>query len=803
MPTTQNNRFAPQIIWLLCVLLCGWVIVNTDYRTDLSVFLPSEPNKKEVMLLGQLQNGAANRILLIGIEGSDTATLAQIGKSFAAKIRSNPVFSQVLNDQNLIDPAEQELIYTYRYLLSPNTRAELFTAKSLETVIYGNLLELSSASGLLSKSLFMRDPTGEVIALVDRMIPVQGPQTIDGQWFNEKGERALLLVQLAGAGTDTHAQEAALQLMQTSFKEVVQSFQKQQPENERKIENVNIVISGPASFAVSTQNIIKEEASRLSAVGLMLIITILLYVLRNLKLLFVGLLPVFSGVIAGIATVSLGFGSVHAMTIGFGITLIGESIDYSIYFFLQRSQATGNSGNTRIFWRTVSLGVMTSMCGFSTMLFSGFTGLMQLATFSIAGLLVAVLCTRWVLPTLLPERLSIHDLNLVGSWLRQMMKKGHHFRYFIWFLTVAALLLLLSRQDHLWSYELNDLSPIPAALLDLDGELRADMGAADVRHMLLLEDKTEEQVLQRCEQFLPRLDALVAQGLLGAYQAPCVYLPSQARQLQRQQELPDRKQLEQALQEAAHTLPISVQSLQGFVEDVANSRTLPLLRADKLENSTLGMTLGITLYLVRTGEDTIHHALIQLQAPLQDGKAGSISHETLQTELLDILDEQSVLLDLKDDFNAIYKTYLKKILKYSAAGFIAIVVLLLMVLRSVQTTFLVILPLACAMLFVTAFLHLLGSQLNLLNIIGLLLVFAVGSNYALFFSSSQSNMTLASLLLATTTTVIGYGVLIFSQIPILQTIGITVGSGVFLALVFSALMAPGSLKKDSVSISQD
>ncbi|MEK7779107.1 MAG: hypothetical protein AAB293_03460 [Pseudomonadota bacterium] len=769
----------------------------------MSIFLPSEPNQKEVMLLGQLQNGAANRILLIGIEGSDTASLAQIGKSFAGKLRSNTVFSHVLNDQNLADSVEQELIYTYRYLLSPNTSAELYTSKSLETVIYGNLLELSSASGLLSKSLFMRDPTGEVIALIDKLTPMRGPQTIDGQWFNDRGERALLLVQLASAGTDINAQEAALQLMQTGFKEVVQSFKRQSRENVQKTENIRIVISGPASFTVSTQNIIKEEAFRLSSLGLTLIITILLYVLRNLKLLFVGLLPVFSGAIAGITAVSLGFGSVHAMTIGFGITLIGESIDYSIYFFLQRSQTAENGGNNPIFWRTIGLGVMTSICGFLTLLFSGFTGLMQLATFSISGLVVAVVCTHWVLPTLLPQRLSIHDLNPVGAWLRLMMKKGYHFRYFIWFLTVGALLLLLSRQDYLWSYELNDLSPIPEALLDLDGELRADMGAADVRHMLLLQDKTEEQVLQRCEQFLSRLDVLVAQGLLGGYQAPCVYLPSQAKQIQRQQALPDQEQLEQALQEATHTLPLSVQSLQGFVEDVANSKALPLLRSDKLKNSTFGITLGVTLYPVKAGGNRFYHALIQLQAPLQNGKVGSINHEVLQTELLDIVNEQSVLLDLKDDFDSIYKTYLNKILKFSAAGFIAIIVLLLLVLRSLQTTLLVILPLACAILFVTALLHLLGSQLNLLNIIGLLLVFAVGSNYALFFSSSQSNMTLASLLLATTTTGIGYGVLIFSQIPILQTIGITVASGVFLALIFSALMAPSTLRKNSGSISQN
>jgi predicted exporter len=36
----------------------------------------------------------------------------------------------------------------------------------------------------------------------------------------------------------------------------------------------------------------------------------------------------------GVAAVALGFGAVHGITLGFGITLIGESVDYSIYFFV-------------------------------------------------------------------------------------------------------------------------------------------------------------------------------------------------------------------------------------------------------------------------------------------------------------------------------------------------------------------------------------------------------------------------------------------------------------------------------------
>ena len=77
----------------------------------------------------------------------------------------------------------------------------------------------------------------------------------------------------------------------------------------------------------------------------------------------------------------------------------------------------------------------------------------------------------------------------------------------------------------------------------------------------------------------------------------------------------------------------------------------------------------------------------------------------------------------------------------------------------------------------------------------MLLIVAVGSNYALFFDQRADAKgmdrvaTLASLVLACTTTVIGFGVLAFSKVPVLQAIGATVGPGAVLALLFSAILA--------------
>jgi predicted exporter len=132
------------------------------------------------------------------------------------------------------------------------------------------------------------------------------------------------------------------------------------------------------------------------------------------------------------------------------------------------------------------------------------------------------------------------------------------------------------------------------------------------------------------------------------------------------------------------------------------------------------------------------------------------------------------------------------------AGLAVILLLLAVTLRSASRVWRVCAPLFAAVLVVTAALALLGIPLTLLHLVGLLLVVAVGSNYSLFFdqrhqSSAQhevlDNSTLVSLLFANITTMIGFGLLAFSQVPVLKAIGITVGPGAFLALMFSAVLS--------------
>ena len=155
-----------------------------------------------------------------------------------------------------------------------------------------------------------------------------------------------------------------------------------------------------------------------------------------------------------------------------------------------------------------------------------------------------------------------------------------------------------------------------------------------------------------------------------------------------------------------------------------------------------------------------------------------------------------LLVDLKQESDTLYADYLSEALRLSTLGFVAILLLIVFSTRSVRRTVRVVAPLLLAVLVVIAGLLAGGRSLTILHLIGLLLIVAVGSNYALFFDrrdpatdANERATTLASLLIANLATVLGFGILAFSTVPVLAALGSTVAPGALAALLFSALMS--------------
>ncbi len=771
-------------VWAALLAVSALLVARAHYRADLSAFLPRSPSPVQQLLVRQLSSGVASRLVLIGIGGGTPETRAATSRALATKLAGSAAFVLVQNGTEGSSQREQRFAFEHRYLLSDEVDAARFSSAGLHEAIEASLALMASPAGLLLRPLFERDPTGETLQVIDQLTGGYQPHREHGVWGSRAGDQALLLAETRASGADTDAQEHDLSLVRAAFTAATRASAATAHGMP-----LHLVMSGPGVFSVQARATIKGEAVRLSLISTVLITTLLLAAYRSVTTLLLGLLPVVCGALAGIAAVAVGFGVVHGITLGFGITLIGESVDYPVYLFVQ---SRGHDLHA-VLWPTITLGALTSICGFASLLPSAFVGLAQLGLYSICGLAVAAAITRWVLPLLLPARLSMADLAALGSRAARALSHVRLTWSAVAALVVLAVVILIHQRAVLWNRDLAALSPIPAAALRLDGQMRADLGAPDVSDLVLIESAGEQATLGTVEAVGARLDGLVDAGVIAGYDSPARYLPSLATQRARLASLPDASTLKSRLAAATADLGLAPHALDGFEQDVEAARRAGPITRQSLGDSALGLTVDATLW----SQGGQWRAVLPLHPPpghdidltrVRAALAGAAGGARVQ------------VFNTRQQSDAMYEEYLNAALRLSGLGLAAIVVLLALTLRSARRVLRVLAPLLLAVLAVTAGFAVLQVPLTLLHLIGLLLIVAVGSNYALFFDRSAAMheraelpRMLASLLLANASTVLGFCVLAFSSVPVLNALGRTVAPGTLLALLLAAALAPREL----------
>jgi predicted exporter len=760
-------------LWLLGLAACAVIVARTGLSTDMSAFLPRTPSTAQQVLVDQVRSGVAARLLLLGIDGAPPDTLVALSRDLGHRLRRLDTFLSVSNGDEEGLAAERDFFWRNRYLLSPAVDAERFTARGLHAALANDVSLLRSPLSTLVKRTLPADPTGESLVFIDELAGETRPHTRDGIWLSPDERRAVLVVETRAAGLDLDAQQRGLALIDDSFAAAKQGVP--------GAETARLVDTGPGVFAVRTRATMERDATRFSLLATALVAGLLFFAYRSVRVLLLGLLPVASGALAGFAAVALGFGFVHGITLGFGVTLIGEAVDYSVYLFTQTAPGSSPVGTLARIWPTLRLGMLTSITGFAAMLFSSFTGFAQLGVFSIAGLVVALAIVRWILVTLLPADFVARAAPQFAVPLLMMMRAAGWLRLAIGLLVVCAALFLVFHRGSFWQEDIASLSPIPAADQKLDRALRADIGAPDVRYLVVLTEGGEQPALAASERVFDALRPLIAAKALAGIDAPHRYLPSEATQRARQAALPDVETLVARIGDALAGLPFRADTFAPFLRDVESARTMPLLTRAALP-PTLALKLD-SLLLQRSGTWIAALPLRGVSDPERvAGTIGMLARPDI------------AFVDLKQESDRLLRTYEREAALLAVIGSLAVILLLTVGLGAPTRIFVVVLPLAASLVVTAALITLGGAKLSIFDLLGLSLTVAVGSNYSLFFERQSREpehreRSIASLVLANLCTVCGFGVLSFSGIPVLHDIGATVAMGTFLNLIFSALLS--------------
>lgn len=769
MTDLLQQRALKLLLWLLpAAIVAAWLVFSLRVVTDMSQFLPAGASAEQVMLMDELRAGDASRTLLIGLalDGGPRQALAAASDYLAAELAASGDFVFVHNGRRSIHPDQHPFLYRYRFLLSPV--AVDASGPALQQALERQLeiMMSSMVQGLAGDP--RQDPLLAWQAWLQSIQPGSGPRLAHGVWFSDDGEQALLLARSRAPAFAIGTQQQLLDDIRATLA------------RNSNYGTVIMDISGPAVFAVQSRDIIAREATLLSLGGTLLVIMMLWLVLRRLSLVLLAALPLLTGILAAVAIVNLVFGSIHGITLAFGITVIGVAVDYPLHLFIHKQAGVAATATMRRIWPVLRLGLITTVTGYLAMLFSGFTGLAQLGLFAITGLATAVLISRYLLPQLMAEGWQVQ-----GRLFFPKPGKRRGVAMLLWLLCVIAVGIIVATEDP-WQRDIAALNPRLDAQKALDDELRAELGAADTRHFVLLSAGDQEQVLQESEALMPVLDRLVARRVIDGYDIVSRYLPSARTQLLRRAALPVPELLRDRLHQAQQGLPFTGDSFEPFVQAIRDSQNLPPLRPDNLAGTLLEDIVRGLLF-ERAGS---WYALVPL--------TGIHDYRTLEAV---IGAEGDVVFDLKGESSRLLDAYRDRALLLLALGAVIIALVLAVGLRSPLQALRVFVPVAAALLVTVAILILAGERLSLFHLASLLLVTGIALDYSLFFhapvaAEGQHRRSLQAISLCALTTLLVFGLLALANTPVLHAIGLTVVSGTLAALVYTLFsVAPAGPKK--------
>jgi predicted exporter len=734
----------------------GWLLSGEGerLRSDLSLFLPAGHNVEQRLLMDQLREGPASRLILLGIEGGDGAGRSRISRSLVNELSAGGLFTHVSNGDQSPDPERWQTLFAYRYLLSPGVSEEHFSAEGLRGALEQRLQELASPLSPLYARLLPADPTAELPALERLLRPKRMPASGDGVWTSGDGSRALLVAETRASGFDLDAQQRAVAAVEEAFAAAA-------PDG-----RYGLLLSGPGVYGVMSRQVIRDESTLLSLLAGLGVAAIVFFGYRSLPLVFYSALPVISGLLAGTCAVILWFGAIHGIALAFGITLLGMAIDYPIHLFSHLApNEPARAGLARI-WPTLRLSALTSAAAFAVMMTTDFDGLAQLGLFAAIGLATALLTTRWVLPAL-PAlkrksdgggRGRISTAGIITSYPGRRIGS-----VVLALLSIMALLWIWQQRHTLWEDDLAALSPIPESLIEQDRTLRRQLGAPDVSRLLVLQGDDPEELLQQAEALQPTLDELIAGGTIDGADPVSRYLPSARTQRERRARIPDQRTVAANLEQAMQGLPFRRGTFEPFLADLAAARELPPLTPRMLEGTPLQSRVDNLLR--RAGESWL------LMIPLSGAEDG------------EIVAGEARYLDLRAETRRFVAGFRDEALNRLGLGLSALIALLLLTLRSPRRVLRVLLPVAFALVIDLALLLALGQRLSLFHLVSLLLVAGISLDYSLFVNRpridrEEFRRTQHALGVCLASTVAVFGLLALSELPVLKAIGMTVVFGV-------------------------
>ncbi|SFK09077.1 Predicted exporter [Marinobacter persicus] len=770
MITNRRIQSLPALFWVLVVALLMLQLVTRvssgSFDTSILALLPQDKQQPVVeKALRRMDSLVANRVLfLIGGDETDRAALREQADRVAGDLAASDVFDRVSTRPSSGSLSALADVYEpYRYQLLPDPVVQKLAAGEAEQLVSRAARELVNPVGRPRPASAVDDPLNLLGHWLDSLTPAGGFALDEHGLFARDNERhyRVITASFQGDAFDQRTQKRVLEAVAGAEQGL-----------EGSAEVTEILRSGLVFHAAAGA---KQAKGELSTIGIGSVLAILLLLLWQFRSLPYVLLPVVSvgvGLLVALSTTLMVFGRVHLVTLAFGASLVGVSVDYAFHYLCYARQ--------RRAWRIgpilpgIGLGLVSSCLAYGAQALTPFPGLQQIAVFSAAGLAGAWLTVVFWLPPLTGYFAKPERPGPLAGWLDKLA--GGRLLLLLALVVVAAVAFAGIPRVH-FDDRLAALQSSPAELVAQEQTIQALSRNTGSARFLLVEGRSVQQVLEREEQVRKTLDKWVADGRLQSYLAASDLVPSIDRQRRY------RALVEASIYQAG--LPAQLFDRLGMPEQLAQrsqasfeQRPQAWLTPDKLAQTPVAGVLAVRW--LAGDEQESPAALISLGAVA----SGDVYDELQQlAESLDgvrFVDRVRQTSQLLADYRGTLGQWLA--LAYG-------LVLLVLIVRYRWQCWRVILPPALATLMTLGLLSAFGQPLNLFHLLATLLILGIGLDIGIFVRESHGQShAWEAVTLSAATSLLAFGLLALSETPVLHHYGMTVLPGIALAWLIAFVL---------------
>lgn len=775
---TERRQRQIGLMWLSSLIAAALLLASLYYtgritlESDIYALLPPSNYQKDVSAANTRVNAAVNQKLFLRLTTRDASTLEMATQAVLNSATQSGLF-RAIKTQQATDTFGATLFAQRAALLSADDRM-LLRSGDYDALLSNALTQLSSPGMPLTATLLHNDPLLFFPRfLMARSADAGSTHLVNGWPTQEQG--------------NSHARLLILDLraspFQLTYQEQVNTWLIQTKHQISALDSAHgaYTLSAPSSLQATGTVLFAAAGSReaqreISTIGLGSTLGLVLLVLlsfRSPRPLLTELAAISSGCLIAFLGTYLIFQKVHLITLVFGASLIGVSVDYSMYYLCAQAEARSQPA-VEVLRRLLPgllLALSTTIAGYVCLALAPFPGLRQIAVFSALGLSAAWLTGMLLLPRLKPLD-TRHARALLAPL--QSLRLGFK-RHPSWQVLLVLMVLLLSipvAQKWRTNDNVKALQALNPTLLKDDSAIRAQFNARQSNQYFIVYGNTAEEVAQREEALTVALRELVKGQQLHSYQALTSWLPSLKAQ-----------QAAQALQAA---IPLEV--LHRY------SAASGLALADLTRwQQTLSLPTALSL------ADLRGHPLQNL-ALSERAHLVTLSGVENNTPLSRIVLPGVQFVDPVTDVSEVLGQYRQDAqwLLLVATALLALLLALRYGWRSLPNT---LGPVLLALITTLALMQVSGVIINVFSLMALFLILGIGADYAIFYresdaySRTDNGATSVAVTLCMLSTSLSFGLLGLSQTPAIRGFGLTVFFGVVTSFVFATLLTHSSHRK--------